>query len=281
MFIAILQYNLASVGACFMDHDRLLLVAGDSVERMMLEARLRGAGFDVTSAAGAERALPLLAAQPFALLVTTLLLPGADGVALLREARAHDPELEVILLTAVATIESLIAAVDYGACAYLCLPLGPGVLEARVRAAIERRQLRLTRATVLRQLGAQILRVAEPERTAYGAAPAPPRPLRVGPLELDPTRRRAALDARPLTLSRGEFELLLYLALRDNQIVSVEQIAREALGIPRCSLREARDLVKARVHRLRRKIEPDPQAPALIVSVRGSGYMLVTPPSVP
>lgn len=174
-----------------MDHDRLLLVAGDPVERMMLEARLRGAGFAVTSAASAERARPLLAAQSFALLITTLRLPDTDGVALLREARASHPELEVILLTAAATIESLIAAVDYGACAYLCLPVDPGMLEARITAGLARRQINLTRATVLRYLSAQILRVAEPERAAYSAELAPP-PARCASARLSLTLRAAA-----------------------------------------------------------------------------------------
>lgn len=262
-----------------MDPERLLLVAGDPIERMMLEAGLRGAGFDLTSVASAEGALNLLAAQPYALLITSLRLPGIDGVALLREARVRNPALDVMLLSDAATIESLMAAVDYCACAYLCLPLGPGMLEARVKAVLEQRQFHLSRASVLRQLGAQILHVAEPAQATYQTRVQPPRPLRVGLLELDPLRRRAALGFRQLPLSRGEFELLLYLALRDNQVVSVQQIARDVLGILHCSPQEARDLVKAGVHRLRRKIEPDPQRPALIVSIRGYGYMLATPPA--
>jgi DNA-binding response OmpR family regulator len=262
-----------------MDHERLLLVAGDPIERMMLEAGLRGAGFDLTSAASAESALSLLATQPYALLITSLRLPGIDGVALMREARARNPALEIILLSDAISVEALMAAVDYRACAYLCLPLGPGILEARVKAALEHRQIHLTRASVLRQSGAQSLQVAEPAQAIYQTSPQPPRPLRVGLLELDPLRRRAAFGFRHLPLSRGEFELLLYLALRDNQVVSVQQIARDVLGVPRCSPQEARDLVKARVHRLRRKVEPDPQSPALIVSIRGSGYMLASPPA--
>jgi DNA-binding response OmpR family regulator len=262
-----------------MDHERLLLVIGDPIERMMLEARLRGAGFQLVSAASAESALNLLTAQSYALLITSLHLPGIDGIALLREARAYTPEIEVILLSNAATIASLMAAVDYHVSAYLCLPVGSGILEARVQAALARRQIHLARASVLRQLGAQMLHVAEPTPAAYKPAPQPHRPLRVGLLELDPLRRRAALGFRQLPLSRGEFELLLYLALRDNQVVSVQQIARDVLGILCCSAQEARDLVKARVYRLRRKLEPDPQSPALIVSIRGSGYMLTTPPA--
>lgn len=258
------------------NQERLLLVTGDEIERMMFEARLRSAGFSVTSVGNGTSALDRLTMATYAVLITTIRLPDTDGIALLREARSRDPELEVILISHGATIETLMGALDHGACAYLCLPIGQEILENRVRAALERRQVRITRATLLRQLSHHLLRVAEPEQ---------PKPsfmanntLRLGALELDPIRRRAALSLRPLPLSSGEFELLLYFARHGNQIISVEQIARDVLGLVCCSPQEARDLVKARIHRLRRKIEPDPQAPSFIISVRGAGYMLAAPP---
>jgi len=132
------------------------------------------------------------------------------------------------------------------------------------------------RTNILHQLSAQLLHIAEPEQRTYRAHGAQVPLLRIGQLELDPVRRRANFGQRLLELSHGEFDLLLYLALRDNQVISVEQIARDVMGHIRCSAQEARDLVKARIYRLRRKIEPDPEAPALIISVRGAGYMLTT-----
>ena len=259
-----------------MDSGRILIAISDSIERMMLEARLRSAGFVTSSAARVESALNLLVSESYALLITTLQAPGIDGLTLLREARSRDPELEVILLATAPTVEALIAALDYGVYACLRLPMGPGMLEARISAALERRRLRLMRTTILHQLSAQLLQIAEPEQRSYHTHKAGVPPLRIGPLELDPVRRRAHFGQRPLELSHGEFDLLLYLALRDNQVISVEQIARDVMGHVRCSTQEARDLVKARVYRLRRKIEPDPEAPALIISVRGAGYMLTT-----
>lgn len=257
-----------------MDEPRLLLVEDEPVTRMMLDARLRAAGLRVTGVACAEQALALLRAEPFAVMVTDLLLERLDGIALMAAARALDPELEVIVLTGAASIDSAIAAVNHGAHAYLRKPTPRGELEERVAAALERRRARLERQVALRQLGAQILRIAEPRGAAYEVAPVAGR-LSLGRLEIDPLRRRASVDRRQVPLSSGEFELLLYLARHDSQVLSPEQIAREAFGIGCCSPAEARELVKVRVHRLRRKIERDPGAPGLLLSVRGAGYMLV------
>jgi len=259
-----------------MNSSHILIAMSDSVERMMLEARLRSAGLVTSSAARVESALSLLAAEPYALLITTLQSPGLDGIALLREARTRDPELEVILVATMPTVEALIAALDYGAYACLRQPMNPVMLESRISEALESRHLRLMRTNILHQLSAQLLHIAEPEQRTYRAHGAQVPLLRIGQLELDPVRRRANFGQRLLELSHGEFDLLLYLALRDNQVISVEQIARDVMGHIRCSAQEARDLVKARIYRLRRKIEPDPEAPALIISVRGAGYMLTT-----
>ncbi|RRR69861.1 MAG: DNA-binding response regulator [Candidatus Viridilinea halotolerans] len=258
--------------------NRLLVVTGDDLERMMLEARLRGAGFSVTSVGSAESALERLAVANYALVITTIRLPAKNGTVLLREARSHDPDIEVILISHEATIETLMAALDYSAFAYLCLPIAQDLLENRVRAAIERRHMRLSRAAILRQLSGPILRTTETERPKVSGSFSVSSTLRLGALELDPMRRRAALSFRPLPLSSGEFELLHYFARHGNQVLSVEQIARDVLGVDYCSPQEARDLVKARIHRLRRKLEPDPQTPSFIISVRGAGYMLTTPP---
>lgn len=256
-----------------MDVSRILLVEDEPVTRMLLEARLRAAGHRVRSVASAEQALALLRAEEFALVVTDLLLQHLDGVSLMREARALAPDLELIVLTGAASVDSAIAAVDHGARAYLRKPAPLGELEDRVAAALDQRRARIERRTALIQLSAQLQRIAEPQGPRYDLGTEASR-LCIGRLELDPQQRRVVVDRTAVTLSSGEFDLLLYLARRDNQVISAEQIAREGLGWAGCSPDEARELVKVRIHRLRRKIERDPHAPGLLVSVRGVGYML-------
>ncbi len=256
-----------------MEKSKLLLVEDEPVTRMMLEARLRKAGFLVIAVESAEQALVLLQTERFALLITDLRLQRLDGVTLLGKARMLDADLEVIVLTGVASIDSAIAAVNYGAHTYLRKSDSCGELEARAMAALARRRAKVERDLVLRQMQTQLLRITEPEAPAYGVSIPP---LRVGRLELDPLRRHAAIDRQAVPLSQGEFDLLLYMARRENQVLSAEELAREVLGYAACSSAEARELIKSRIHRLRQKIESVPRTPGLIVSIRGVGYMLTS-----
>lgn len=258
-----------------MNKARLLLVDDAPATRMLLDARLRAAGYSVVATTSAEQALELLRGERFALLITEIALTAMDGIALMVAARELDPDLELIVLTGGATVESAVAAVNLGAHAYLRKPVAAGELEQRVAAAMERRYARLSHQATLRQLGSTLLQIAEPAGTGYSAQTPHVDALQVGRLRIDSRRRRAAVDDRIVPLSSGEFDLLLYLARREGEVLPAEQLAREVLGYS-CSTDEARELIKARVHRLRHKIEPNPRAPTLLVSVRGAGYMLTS-----
>lgn len=257
-----------------METPRVLIVDEEPVSRMQMEARLRQAGYSASAVAGADQALAPIERKACAILITDLLLQCSDGGSLISAARARDPDLELIVLAGATSIDAMIAAANFGVQAYLRRPVRAGELEERVAAALERWQARSERRRALWQLGAQLMRIAERPGPAYGCGGADGGCLCVGSLELDPQQRRAAIDRRALPLSSGEFELLLYLARRERQVISAEQIAREVLHWGCCSPAEARELVKVRIHRLRQKIERDPHAPALLVSVRGAGYML-------
>lgn len=256
-----------------MNAPRVLVVEDEPVTRLMLEGRLRAAGYAVQSAPSGESALSLLAGGGFALLLTDLYLEVMDGVDLMARARAVDPDLKMIILTGGATVDSAIAAMDHGAHAYLRKPVAPGELERRVAEALERRQTEQERAMKLRQVTAVLIQIAEPQRPGYTASPFEEPPIRIGPLEIEPARRRVTVAGRPIELSSAQYKLLTVLARRPNVVHSPEQLAREVCGY-NCATDEARELIKSSVHRLRSKIEVDPKAPTLLLSVRGAGYML-------
>jgi two-component system response regulator RegX3 len=254
---------------------RVLLVEDEPVTRTVIEAWLLSDGYAVQSAATGEEALRLLAIGAYALLVTDICLGAMDGIDLLVRARAIDPDLDVIVLTGSATLDSAIAAVNHGACAYLRKPVARGELQRQARAAVERRQARTERAALLRQVSAALLRIAEPAGAGYDPA-ADGRPLlRVRDMEIDLGRRRVCVGGQAVALSNGQFDLLVYLARNADAVQSHEQLAREVLGY-HCRPDEARELIKASIHRLRSKIEADPSAPSYLVSVRGAGYMLAS-----
>jgi DNA-binding NtrC family response regulator len=98
--------------------------------------------YDVTTADDGARALALVGAGDFDVIVSDIRMPGADGLAVLREARARDPDAEVILMTAYATVPAAVDAIREGAYDYLAKPFEPDEALLVVDRAIERRRLR-------------------------------------------------------------------------------------------------------------------------------------------
>ncbi len=98
--------------------------------------------FDVTTAGDGARALALVGAGDFDVVVTDIRMPGADGLAVLREALARDPDAEVILMTAYATVPAAVAAIRLGAYDYLAKPFEPDEALLVIERALERRRLR-------------------------------------------------------------------------------------------------------------------------------------------
>ena len=193
-------------------------------------------------------------------------------------AREYDPDIETIVLTGYATLDSAVAAVRQGSFNYIVKPGQPGEIESSVAAALARGRERRDRTENLRRLGENLLQLAGTRQTADSLTPSIIAPLsghiiQVGPLRLDQQRYSVSLNGRALNLSPGEFALLTYLAQRPQQVISHQHLVQEVMGY-RCDPHEARDLIKARIWALRRKLENDPANPELLISVRGVGYML-------
>ncbi|MCA9674144.1 MAG: sigma-54-dependent Fis family transcriptional regulator [Dehalococcoidia bacterium] len=98
--------------------------------------------FEVVTAGDGARALGLLAASEFDVIVTDIRMPGADGLTVLRQAHARDPDIEVILMTAYATVPAAVSAMREGAFDYLAKPFEPDEALLVVERAVERRRLR-------------------------------------------------------------------------------------------------------------------------------------------
>ncbi len=123
--------------------ERVLIVDDEESIRTFIGEVLEGEGLRVALAEDGAAAAQLLQKSSFHLMITDLKMPRLDGMALLRKARAEQPEMEVIVLTAYGTVENAVEAMKLGAFDYLSKPLsGPDEIALTVTRALERRRLR-------------------------------------------------------------------------------------------------------------------------------------------
>ncbi len=119
-----------------------VLVVDDKDNIVKLLARILSPEFVVSTAEDGTRALGLIVATEFDVILSDIRMPGADGMAVLQETRRLHPDTEVILMTAFATVQDAVAAMKLGAYDYLQKPFEPDEALMLVRRAVERRQLR-------------------------------------------------------------------------------------------------------------------------------------------
>ncbi len=124
-----------------MPEARILVVDDEAAQRDILGGFLRKQGYEVREAASGPNALALLRGEPVDLVLTDVRMPGMSGLDVLREARAMNPELPVVVLTAYGSIADAVAAMRDGAADYLTKPVDLDALLQRVQRALERQQL--------------------------------------------------------------------------------------------------------------------------------------------
>ena len=234
--------------------DRTILVIEDDAELSALLADYLGReGFAVRIAADGEAGLALAAAGECCLVLLDVMLPGRDGIEVLRELR-RGSALPVIMLTAKGDDVDRIVGLELGADDYLAKPFNPRELVARIKA-------------VLRRSGA-----ASGEDGAAAAPLAPARWVVRGDLRIDLEGYRATLNGRDLALTAIEFALLRELAQASGRALSRETLLDRVRG------REF-DLfdrsIDVHISHLRHKLGDDPQRPRFIRTVRSIGYMFV------
>jgi two-component system OmpR family response regulator len=237
-----------------------LAVLDDDPDITQLIARYLGAqGFRVSQAHRGDTLMSLMRSDPPALVLLDLGLPGEDGFAIARQLREHHRCGLVIVSGRGESIDKVVG-LEVGADDYVTKPFDLRELLARIKA---------------------VLRRLEPphgaEGTAAAAAPAavPAPRWRFAGFVLD-TGPRSVRDVggREVALTGGEFDLLVVLCRHAGRVLSRDFLLEATRG------REAGPFdrtIDVQVGRLRRKLEADPENPALIKSVRGAGYLLAVP----
>jgi len=217
---------------------RVLVVDDDSSLAEMLTIVLRSEGFEPRVCPSGDLAIGMFRDFKPDLVLLDLMLPGKDGVDVCRQIRGESG-VPIIMLTAKSDTIDIVVGLESGADDYVVKPFKPKELIARVRARLRRND------------------------------DVPAEPLHIGDVEIDVAGHRVIRDGQQIALTPLEFDLLVALARKPRQVFTREVLLEQVWGY-----RHAADtrLVNVHVQRLRAKIEPDPEKPEIILTVRGVGY---------
>ncbi len=252
----------ATAGPAPQGHRSHILVIDDDREHRLLIAQLlRRGGFRASLAANTATAQKLVKSAAPDLVLLDVMLPQEDGLAFCRRIRAAS-RLPVIMLTALGQGPHRVAGLDSGADDYIAKPFDPAELLARIRAVLRR----------TRDFGGA---------DCAANAPSPRRHFyRFAGWTLDPARREVWSPENTLiTLTSGEFDLLLAFCDHPQMVLSREHLVELTTGKPSDGVDRKIDIL---VSRVRRKLTPDPvpaagRSGALLKTVRNGGYQLTVP----
>ena len=251
---------------------RILVVDDEKSTRNAVTRALNLIGYEADGAESGGQALSYLSARPYDLMLLDLRMPGLDGVEVMVRAKKLRPSLLVVILTAFATIESAIAAVRAGAVDYLLKPCSIREIEGVIARALYQRKQRLVNVM------AEALEVLQSE----GAPDVPyifgrERVLRAGAMTLDRDKHLVVVtgdgdnDSISCDLTTIEADILACFMQRPGTVFSCRELARAALGYE-VNEREAEEIIRPHISRLRKKIERDPANPTTIRTIRNKGY---------
>jgi len=221
-----------------------ILVIEDNPETAAeISAELTRRGFTVGCAADGRAGLAKAVAERWDVIVVDRMLPGLDGLTLIRDLRNQGVTTPALVLSALDQVEDRITGLRAGGDDYLVKPFALGELSARLEALIRRPAG-----------GTQTL-------------------LHVGPLELDLVARRASRGGRTLELLAREFQMLEYLMRREGQVVTRRMLLESVFGY---RFEVKTNLIDVHMGRLRRKLDKAGETP-LLTTIRGLGFILHAP----
>jgi DNA-binding response OmpR family regulator len=234
--------------------DHILVVDDEPAIVTVVRERLEREGFAVRSAASGEEALGHVETDSPDLIVLDLMLPGIDGLEVLRRLRGRGDTVPVIVLTARDEDVEKIVGLEMGADDYLVKPFNPRELSARIRAVLRRQSELKALEAKAQRLEAEVQPMEEHEG-----------------LRFDDARHRAWFRGEPLDLRPTEYQLLYFLSRHPGQVFSREALLSHVWG------HEAyidQRTVDVHVRRLRAKlsgVDPDTE---VILTEWGVGYRL-------
>lgn len=229
---------------------KILIVDDDPRLRDLLRRYLGENGFNVLVSENGEAMKRLWVREHFDVLILDLMMPGEDGLAILKRLRAEKDMTPVIMLTARGEDVDRILGLELGADDYLGKPFNPRELLARIHAVLRRR----------------------PRQDAPGAPSMENEVVKFGEFELDLGTRVLKKNGEIVPLTTGEFAVLKAFARHPRQPLSRDKLMEMARGREYEAFDRSLDV---QVSRLRKLLEPDPSKPRYLQTVWGLGYVFI------
>lgn len=229
---------------------KILIVDDDPRLRDLLRRYLGENGFNVLVSENGEAMKRLWVREHFDVLILDLMMPGEDGLAILKLLRAEKDMTPVIMLTARGEDVDRILGLELGADDYLGKPFNPRELLARIHAVLRRR----------------------PRQDAPGAPSMENEVVKFGDFELDLGTRILKKNGEIVPLTTGEFAVLKAFARHPRQPLSRDKLMEMARGREYEAFDRSLDV---QVSRLRKLLEPDPSKPRYLQTVWGLGYVFI------
>lgn len=229
---------------------KILIVDDDPRLRDLLRRYLGENGLNVLVSENGEAMKRLWVREHFDVLILDLMMPGEDGLAILKRLRAEKDMTPVIMLTARGEDVDRILGLELGADDYLGKPFNPRELLARIHAVLRRR----------------------PRQDAPGAPSMENEVVKFGDFELDLGTRVLKKNGEIVPLTTGEFAVLKAFARHPRQPLSRDKLMEMARGREYEAFDRSLDV---QVSRLRKLLEPDPSKPRYLQTVWGLGYVFI------
>lgn len=255
---------------------RLLIIDDEETIRVVLSDSLEAEGYQTAEAGSAAEAMALCSAQQFDLALVDLRIPGdMDGLEFTSWLKENHPGVDVIILTAYATLETSLVALRQGAYDYLIKPVSISQVINTVGRCIEKRTSEHQRQMIIDQIESLLGQLKLQDDSSGRNLIATGQILKRGAVIIDRQKRLVVCKGQPLELTPTEFDLLEYLMVNSERVVSASELARAVQGYE-IGDEEARPIVRVNIRRLRQKIEPNPDQPLYVQTVRKAGYRFAT-----
>lgn len=222
---------------------RVLVVDDEPQILRLVRAGLRGHGYDVQTAVDGEDALDQIALHAPDIVILDLVMPGKSGFDVVQEVRTWST-VPIVVLSARGEERDKVTALDLGADDYLTKPFGMNELLARIRVALRHR----------------------PEAAATEPI------VLAGEVTIDLARRTVTRGATEVHLTPTEWEILAELARNAGKVLTQRMLLQHVWGP---EYRDEVQYLRVYVNQLRRKMEPDPAHPRIIITEPGVGYRFI------